>query len=515
MKILTAAEMREIDRLTIEAGVPSLLLMENAAHRVTEFIEREYGPIDGQRIVVLCGKGNNGGDGMAIARQIATRWKPRSLDVVLSAEPPELAGDTAINLKALETCNCSIGWEVTPEMSFEATLVVDALLGTGLRGAAQGRPLHFIDVLNEGFPHARILAVDMPSGMMSDSGDNEGPCARADATVTFTAPKVCHILAPNCERLGKLVVAPIGTPEGMVRNEPKLWLSLVEPEWFAPLFEARRPGAHKGDFGHALIVAGSVGKTGAAAMAGIGALRAGAGLVTVASAAAAVPLIASTQMELMTEPLAQTDLGAISSRAYPQVEVIAQRKTVVALGPGIGTQPETVGFVKTMYDRMPLPLILDADALNAIPGPFMRPGGPRILTPHPGEMARLCACTIEQVQADRIGIARNYAAHRGVTVVLKGQRTVIAFADGRVWINPTGSPAMATGGSGDVLTGLIAGLMAQFPQNPDAAIAAAVWLHGRTGELGAATLGEKPLLATDLLQFLPEAMRELAKLRGR
>lgn len=512
MKILTAAEMREIDRLTVEAGIPSLLLMENAAHRVVEFLEREYAPINSHRIAVLCGKGNNGGDGMAIARQLATKWRPRSLDVVFSAEPAEMSGDTEINLKALETCNCSLGWEITPELSLHATLVIDALLGTGIRGPASGRPLHFIEQVNQGFPNAKVVAVDLPSGMSSDAGDNEGPCARADATVTFTAPKLCHVLAPNCDRTGKLVIAPIGTPEGLVGNEPKLWLSLVEPGWLAPLFEPRRSSAHKGDFGHVLVVAGSVGKTGAAAMTGVGALRAGAGLVTVASAASAVPLIAAARMELMTEALAQTDLGAISARAYAQVEVLAQRKGVVALGPGIGTQPDTMGFVKTMYDRMPLPLILDADALSAIPGPFIRPGGPRVLTPHPGEMARLCSCATEQVQADRIGIARNYAVHRGVTLVLKGQRTVIAFPDGRVWINPTGSPAMATGGSGDILTGIMAGLMAQFPRNPDAAIAAAVWLHGRTGELGAVKMGEKSLLATDLLEFLPEAIRELEDL---
>lgn len=512
MKVLTAAEMREIDRLTIEAGIPSLLLMENAAHRVVEFLEQEYAPLNAHRIVVICGKGNNGGDGMAVARQIATKWRPKSLDVVFSAEPAEMLGDTSINLKALEPCNCSLGWEITPEMNQQATLVIDAILGTGIRGAAEGRPLHLIEAMNEGFPNAKVVAVDLPSGMMSDMGDNEGPCARADATVTFTAPKLCQVLAPNCDRVGKLVVAPIGTPEAMLRNEPKLWLSLTEREWFEPLFRPRSPGAHKGDFGHVMVVAGSVGKTGAAAMAGIAALRSGAGLVTVASAASAVPLIAAARMELMTEALAQTEYGAIAARAYAQVEALSQRKSIVALGPGIGTQPETVSFVKTMYDRMPLPLILDADALNAIPGPFIRPGGPRILTPHPGEMARLCSCTTEQVQADRISIARNYAVHRGVTVVLKGQRTVMAFPDGRVWVNPTGTPAMATAGTGDILTGLIAGMMGQFPNDADFAIAAAVWLHGRAGELGASKLGEKSLIASDLLTFLPEAIGELTNL---
>lgn len=510
MKILTAAQMREIDRQTVEAGVPSLLLMENAAHRVVEFLGREYGPFEAHRIVVLCGKGNNGGDGLAVARQILTVSRPRSLDVVLAAEPAEMIGDTAVNLKALEAIGCRIGWEITTDMQ-RATLVIDALLGTGLRGAVEGRAKEMIAAINDGFPDAKVVAVDLPSGMASDTAENEGPCARADATVTFTAPKFCHVLAPNCDRTGKLAVAPIGTPVSILAD-PRLWLSLMEPEWFQPLFEARLRGSHKGDFGHVLVVAGALGKTGAAAMAGMAALKSGAGLVTVASAASAVPLIAQSQVELMTEALPQTEFGSISSRAYAQVELLAQRASIVALGPGIGTQPDTVTFVKTMYDRMPLPTIIDADGLTAIPGPFIRPGGPRILTPHPGEMARLCSSTTAQVQADRIGAARNYALHRGVTVVLKGQRTVIAFPDGRVWINPTGTPAMATAGSGDILTGLMTGLMAQFPNEADYAIGAAVWLHGRAGELGAAKLGEKALVATDLLHFLPEAMRELSSL---
>lgn len=514
MKVLTAAEMREIDRLTTDAGIPSIVLMENAAHRVVEFLEREFAPLNEHRIVILCGKGNNGGDGLAIARQIATRWKPKSLDIVLGAEPAEYLGDAAVNLRAVEGLAIgSLHGDVPEHVSHEATLVIDAILGSGIRGAAESRALDLINAINEGFPNATVVAVDVPSGMASDAGDNEGSCVQADATVTFTAPKLCHVVPPNCDRVGKLVVGKIGTPENMLEGQPEFWLSLMEPDWFEEMFAPRERGAHKGDFGHVLVVAGSVGKTGAAAMAGIAALRSGAGLVTVASAAAAVPLIAATQMELMTESLPQTDFGGIAARAYTQVEALTQRMSIVALGPGIGNQPETVSFVKTMYDRMPLPLVLDADALNAIPGPFIRPGGPRILTPHPGEMARLCSCTTEQVQADRIGIARNYALHRGVTVVLKGQRTVIAFPDGRVWINPTGTPAMATGGSGDILTGMITGMMAQFPNDADYAIGAAVWLHGRAGELGAAKLGEKSLLATDLLTYLPEAMRELAELR--
>jgi NAD(P)H-hydrate epimerase len=509
MKVLTAAEMREIDRLTIEAGIPGIVLMENAAHRVMEFLEREYAPLAAHRIVVLCGKGNNGGDGLAIARQLYTRIQPRSLDVVLAAEPAELRGDAAANLHMLEACGCPYTHELAPHMQ-HATLVIDAVLGTGVRGAAQGWPLEMIRAINDGFPNAQVVAVDLPSGMNSDAGDNEGPCARAHATVTFTAPKRCHVLAPNCDRIGRLAIGAIGTPPAMLDDFASLWLSLVEPRWFAPLFAHRPRGGHKGDFGHVLVVAGSVGKTGAAAMAGISALRAGAGLVTVATAAPALNSVAAPYPELMTEPLAQTETGGIGSRALAQLETLAANKSLLAIGPGIGGHPETVALVKSLYERSPLPMVMDADALNAIPGPFIHPGGPRILTPHPGEMARLAAIPTAQVQAGRIENARSHATNRGVTVVLKGQRTLVAFPDGRVWINPTGTPAMATGGSGDILTGLIAGLMAQFPAEADYAIGAAVWLHGRAGELGAAKHGEKFLIATDLLELLPEAMRELA-----
>ncbi|MDX1982567.1 MAG: NAD(P)H-hydrate dehydratase [Bryobacteraceae bacterium] len=511
MKVLTAAEMREIDRLTIEAGIPGIVLMENAAHRVVEFLEREYAPLAAHRIVVICGKGNNGGDGLAIARQLHTRTRAKSLDVVLAAQPEELQGDAATNLQMLEACGCPFSSELAPHMQ-QATLVIDAVLGTGVRGAAQGRALEMITAINSGFPNARVVAVDLPSGMNSDAGDNDGPSTGVDATVTFTAPKLCHVLAPNCDRVGKLVVAPIGTPATMLDDLALLWLSLVEPQWFAPLFQPRPRASHKGNFGHVLVVAGSVGKTGAAAMAGISALRSGAGLVSVATAASALPSVAAAHPELMTEPLPQTETGAIASRALPQLEVLAANKSILALGPGVGTHADSVALVKSMYERLPLPMVVDADGLNAIPGPYIRPGGPRILTPHPGEMARLSATTTEQVQADRIHTARNHATHRGVTVVLKGQRMLIAFPDGRVWINPTGTPAMATAGSGDILTGLIAGLMAQCPAEADYAIGAAVWLHGRAGELGAAKLGEKCLIATDLLEFLPEAMRELSVL---
>jgi NAD(P)H-hydrate epimerase len=511
MKVLSAAQMREVDRATIERGIPGLILMENAAHRVVEFLVRRFDPLKAQRIAILCGKGNNGGDGLAIARQLLTRFAPRSLDVVIAAEREDLQGDAAENLRMFEACGGRIGTDVTAALH-EATLVIDALLGTGVKGAASGLALEWIEQINAGFPHAKVVAVDLPSGMASDRADNEGICARADATVTFTAPKICHALPPNCDRVGELHVAPIGSPAFLYQDDASVFLSLAEKSWFRPLFEKRSRGAHKGDFGHVLTIGGSVGKTGAASMAGVSALRAGAGLVTVASAASALPSIASHAPELMTEPLPETDTGSIATSAYPLLAGLTARKNVIAAGPGMGVHPDTVAFARRLYEESPLPVVLDADGLNALTGPHHKAAGPRILTPHPGEMARLCGSTAAQVQENRCEIARRYATESGATVVLKGQRTLLAFPDGRVWINPTGTPAMATGGSGDILTGLIAGLLAQFPAQADLATAAAVWLHGRAGEFGAARLGEKCLIATDLLRFLPEAMRELENL---
>ena len=312
-------------------------------------------------------------------------------------------------------------------------------------------------------------------------------------------------------------MAPIGTPPELYENDPAIALSLSEPADFAGLFRPRVFDSNKGLYGHVLVIAGGRGKTGAAAMAGIAALRAGAGLSTVASAASAISAIASYAPEIMTEPLAETDAGSIAMRAPddPALAAITDRKTVIAIGPGMGQHPETVQFIRKFVQQSKTPMVVDADALNALARQRSRFEGPRIFTPHPGEMSRLTGKTIAEIQQDRIGHARAFATEHGVHLVLKGNRSVIAFPDGRVWINPTGSPAMATGGTGDVLTGMIAGLVAQFPKQLEDALLAAVYLHGRAGELGAEALGEKSFMATDLFEFLPEAMREIADLSHR
>jgi len=498
--------MREVDRHTIEMGIPGIVLMENAAHRVVEFLADHCAPLAGQRIVVLCGKGNNGGDGLAIARQIFTRFHPRALYVVLLAAPEDLRGDAAANLQMLEVCGCAVVHEI-PAEARNATLVVDALLGTGVTGAASGRMLDAIREINRGFPLAKVMAVDIPSGMAADSGESPGELARADYTVTFTAPKLAHVLPPNCDRVGELAVGTIGSPESLYED---VWLSLIEPTMFGSLLAPRPRAGHKGTFGHVLIVAGSRGKTGAAAMSGLGALRAGAGLVTVASAASAIAEIASHAPELMTEPLAETPMGSIALNA--DLEKLAEGMTVVAMGPGLGRHADIAMLVSSAVESFPQAMVLDADALvDQVAGTA---GRVRVLTPHPGEMARLTGKTTAEVQQDRVGTARAFAMERAVTLVLKGERTLLAFPDGRVWVNPTGTPAMGTGGTGDVLTGMISGFLAQFPKQPDEAVAAAVYLHGLAGEIGARAVGEKSLIATDILKYLPDAVCFAAALAG-
>jgi hydroxyethylthiazole kinase-like uncharacterized protein yjeF len=508
VKVLTAAQMREVDRRTIDMGIPGLILMENAGHRVLEVMAHAFAPLRERRIVVLCGKGNNGGDGLVIARQLLTHVHPRALHVVLAGPADEMRGNAAANLRMFQAAGGQFERTVAPQMR-DADLVVDALLGTGLDGPAHGSALELIRAINHDFPLARVAAVDMPSGMQSDSGAQHGEIARADVTVTFTAPKICHVLQPACYRIGKLHVAHIGSPATLYGD---VTLNLSEPARFAHLFEARVPDSNKGMYGHVLVLAGGRGKTGAAAMAGLAALRAGAGLSTVASAASAIDTIAAHAPEIMTEPLAETSGGAVSDSAWSDGSLgrALQRKTVIAAGPGLGTHPETVRMLERLVQDAEMPVVLDADALNGLAGNGFGSAGQRVLTPHPGEMSRLTGKSIDEIQNDRVAAARDFATQQNVILALKGDRTVIAFPNGEVWINPTGSPAMATGGTGDILTGLTAGLIAQSPDDVESAVLAAVWLHGRAGELAAAEMGEKSVIATDLLRYLPEAMRGLS-----
>ncbi len=514
-KVLTAHEMGEVDRATIEAGIPGLLLMENAAQAVVEYIAECFSPVSEQRIAVVCGKGNNGGDGLAIARQLHIRFHPRMLLIVLICDPAELQGDAAQNLAMLRASGIEIIRDFGPGLQL-ATLVIDAVLGTGLNGPAEGPALDAIREINR-LSFAKVVAVDIPSGLSGDSGALPGEYVRADATVTFTAPKVCHAMPPACDLMGDLRIAPIGSPPSLFEDDVRIRLSLVTPDSIAPLFAPREKDSNKGKFGHLLIVAGSRGKSGAAAMAALAALRSGAGLVTVACPESVLAPVAAHAPEVMTEPLPETPSGTIAHAAFDRIAELAKKCTLMAIGPGVGTEEETRDVVLRLFAEFDKPMVIDADALNCLAalglaGSSAWSGGKRlrILTPHPGEMSRLTGRSIAEIQADRISAARSLATERKVIVVLKGERTLIGFPDGRVWINPTGSPAMATGGTGDILTGMIGGLLGQFPGSVGLAIAGAVFLHGLAGEIAARHLTEQCVIATDLLRYLPEGIRGIA-----
>jgi len=512
--------MQRIDRLTTERyGVPSLTLMENAGRSVVEFLSERFAPLAGQHIVVLCGRGNNGGDGLVVARMLREQGlRPR---VLLFADPEKVSGDAAVNLGRLadsgmpEMIESPEAWQTIKASLKGTALVVDALLGTGLTKPLGGLLLQVVRDVNREMASVQVVAVDLPSGISADSGELIGEHVRADFSVTFTAPKIAHVFPPACEHVGEWVVRQIGTPPEALENDPDLLLNLACREDFLWLVRARKPDANKGNYGHVLILAGSVGKTGAAALAAKAALRAGAGLVTVATAENAIPTVASLGMEYMTEPLPQTEAGTISLRAldYGRMDKLLEGKTVLAIGPGIGTVPETAELVRTLVNGRRLPVVLDADGLNAFAGrmELFQSGGDladAILTPHPGEMSRLVGLSTAEIQAHRVETAREFARKHQVNLVLKGFRTLTAAPDGKVWVNPTGNPGMATGGTGDVLTGMTAGLVAQYRDRPIGEVAAAaVYLHGLAGDEAAKETGQAPLIAGDLISSLPQAYR--------
>ena len=515
--------MQRIDRLTTERyGVPSLTLMENAGRGVVEFLVDRFPALERQRIVILCGRGNNGGDGLVVARTLRDRGlKPR---VLLFADPGKVQGDAAANLERLassgmpEVIESPEAWQQTKASLEGTTLVVDALLGTGLSKPLAGLLLEVARDVNTELADAQVAAVDLPSGISADAGELIGEYVRADFSVTFTAPKIAHVFPPACEHVGEWVVRQIGTPREALENDPELFLNLACREDFAWLARPRKPDANKGNYGHVLILAGSVGKTGAAALAASAALRTGAGLVTVATAASALPTVASLGMEYMTEPLPETEAGTISLRAldYGRLDKLLEGKSVLAIGPGMGRVPETAELVRTLVNRRCIPVVLDADGLNAFAGCMDKFQSGRdlaeaVLTPHPGEMGRLVGLGTAEIQAHRVENAREFARKYGVNLVLKGFRTLTAAPDGNVWVNPTGNPGMATGGTGDVLTGMTAGLVAQYRDRAISEVAAAaVFLHGLAGDLAAKEMGQASLIAGDLIGALPKAYRAVA-----
>ncbi len=507
MKIVSTEEMRTIDRASSERfGVPSLTLMENAGAAVAEYVLSHYGAA--RRVVVFCGKGNNSGDGFVAARRLQESGK--KVQVILLADPADLRGDAAAMFAKLPSSAIAVhsSTELKSEqvrLAMQADLYLDAVLGTGFKPPVSGLYADAIAIMNAS--RAPVIAVDIPSGADADAmGSQGGMIARADAIVTFTAPRPAHVFSMLTG--GPTVVADIGSPEEAIVSA--LQLNVITARDLAPLVGPRPAESNKGNYGHVLVVGGSLGKAGAAAMAGMAVLRAGAGLSTVATAKSVLGTVAGFHPELMTEPLPETDAGAISIEAQDRIEALSKGMTVLAIGPGISRDSETAELVRALVAKLQLPMVVDADGLNAFQGRTEKLNGKGrtlVITPHPGEMARLAGCTIPDVQKDRLGTARKFAREHELIVVLKGHRTLVVRPDGEAWVNTTGNAGMATGGTGDILTGMVAGMVAQHSTDAFAAVLAAVHLHGLAGDVMRERVGEHSLVATDLMQGLPEAFR--------
>jgi NAD(P)H-hydrate epimerase len=514
MRILNAAQMREADRVTIEdIGLPSLVLMENAGRQVVAAIEAAFEPQLEGRVAVLCGRGNNGGDGFVVARTLLQRGIDTGVFVVGALT--DVRGDARTNLEILGRLGVTVveindeqSWELHFSEISQCTLIVDAMFGTGLKDALSGMLETVVaDVNASDLP---IVSIDLPSGLSSDTPYLVGDCIDASMTVTLAAPKLPLVLPPGEAYAGEVVIADIGIPYEVIDALEGPFIELLTPEQVRGSVTPRAADSHKGDFGRVLVIAGSRGKTGAAHLAAMGALRSGAGLVAVATPESCLPIVAAMAPEYMTEPLPETCDGNVAAAALDGILDLTQ--DVVVCGPGLGRTEDVRGFVQGLVDKATVPLVLDADAITVFaedPGSLVgREERDVIITPHPGEMARLIGATIEDVQAHRIEVASDFATTHRVYVVLKGHRTLIATPEGRVFINPTGNPGMATGGTGDVLAGMIGAWLAQL-LDAEAACRLAVFLHGMAGDIAESSEGQVSMTATDILAVIGDAMHQL------
>ncbi len=514
MKVVTAEQMREMDRRSIEDyDIPGIVLMENAGICVVNALQEKFPRLAGWEVLVVCGKGNNGGDGFVVAKHLDRLGV--DVKTVLLSDADQLKGDAAANCRMALKAGLTIeqitgGGQIKrlEEMLDHCHLVVDAILGTGIAAGVEG---FFRDVMrminNSGKP---VVAVDIPSGLSSDSGEIPGEHVRAQLTVTFGRPKLGQLLYPAARHVGELVVADIGIP-GEVMEDEGIKVNLLNEELLSGYIAEREPDSHKGTYGHLLVVAGSTGKTGAGILAAIGALRSGAGLVTLA-----IPERFNTSMEtalteVMTLPLPETDQGTISAEAAPVIKKSLKDKDALVIGPGLTTHPSTRDFQLKVLEECSIPAVVDADGCNNLTDRLevlKKCRGPLSLTPHPGEMSRMTGYPVAEIQRDRIKAARDFAAANSVHLALKGAHTLVCDPEGNIFINSTGNPSMATAGMGDVLSGIMGSFLAQG-LSPCNALNLGVYLHGRCGDIAVERRGRAGILAGDLLDLIPEALEEL------
>ncbi len=513
MKLVTSEEMRRIDKKAIEEiGIPSIVLMENAGLKVADAIERKYGPLKGKYVYIFAGSGNNGGDGMVVARHLFNQKVKAK--IFLLAEKKNIEGDAATNLAITEKMGIPMR-EITSPAFMEslekelakADIVVDALLGTGAKGAPRGLMKKVIDLINK---HSKnTVAVDIPTGVDADRGEVRGEAIKAEYTVSLAYPKRGLYLYPGMDYAGEIEIADIGIPTGL--EEDKINSELLTLSGISKKLFFRKPSSHKGSFGHLLVIAGSPGMTGAASLTALSALRVGTGLVTLGIPEDLNPILETKLTEVMTLPLPQSKDKTLCREGFEKIKDFSQKCKAMAIGPGISSTKQTKELISTIIDQLDIPLVIDADGINVLAGELSllkKYKASLIITPHPGEMSRLVGASVEKIQRDRIGFTIALATSIGAIVVLKGARTVIASKEGNSWVNLTGNPGMATGGSGDILTGIIGGLLTQKLSSLEAA-KTGVYLHGYAADLAAQKKGEISLIASDTLETIPEAIRRI------
>ncbi len=516
MLVLSTKEMSGLDQKTIhEIGIPGIVLMENAAQGAAAFFLRVLPDLADRRIAVVAGSGNNAGDGFALARIFHS--KGAEVNVVCLRDPMKLTGDALTNFAILEKLGIPVTvWNEAEDFDAQceplsrSEAIIDAILGIGLNSEVKGLYRSVIDKINS--LDVPILAVDVPSGLDAATGLPLGAAIRATATATFGFLKIGHLIERGSELSGEIEVIDIGIPPGLVRSTglERYWLT---EELLSSWIEPRQPEAHKGQAGHVCVLSGSPGKTGAATLVCQGAGRAGAGLVTLFIPESLNPIMAAKLTEVMTLPISETGENTAASIASNQILDFLKGKQALAMGPGLSTNEDTAALVKDLLLKAPCPIVLDADAITALsddPGILQKAQVPVILTPHPGEMARICHCTIPDIQRDRLGSASRFSREHHVVLVLKGHRTIIAGPDGQLAINSTGNPAMAGGGMGDTLTGIITALLAQG-FDPFRAACIGVYVHGAACDRVFGEVSSRGLLATDMLDEIPVVLGVLER----
>lgn len=514
MKLLKAEQMKEVDRrATEDFSIPSLLLMENAGLRVLETVRSMLGELFNARITILAGKGNNGGDGLVLGRHLINAGA--RVDIFLLGEPADPGSDAYVNYNILKKMAVSLlplrtdrDLERLTETFLSSDLIVDAIYGIGFRGALGDFEARVVQLVN--LSKAPVLAVDIPSGVEADTGQVHGMAIKADRTVTFALPKLGQVIEPGRAYGGDLVVADISIPAPLL-EDAAFKLNLIDRAWVGRFIKPRAADSHKGTYGHVLVVGGSTGMTGAVIMASCAALRSGAGLVTAALPQSLLPILGASAREIMSRPLAQTNTAGISIEALPALKNLLETVSVCAIGPGMSRYSEANAILRFVLENSAVPVLIDADGINALEGDagvLKNRQVPIVITPHPGEMSRLTGLTISDIQSNRLEIAGRYATTWGITVVLKGHQTIVAGPAGEVFVNTSGNAGMATAGSGDVLSGIIAGLIGQGLRPQDAA-AAGVYIHGCCGDKAAETTGQRGLIAGDLIDRLPDILRDL------